>query len=241
MNDILLQINKCRIDTLIIRTHEELSITKEVTVLFEECFKCITRNIIWLGSNMETSLYLSEDMLNRCRVWYFDDYNNRIQNCLKDEYILDIPVITICGCSEDTELKVLVELCSLFREQGYYTIGVSGLYESILYGIEYKPSGVHANKFLPCIYKKYGCDLIVAGLSGDIPPVCSDTGVDDSFDDIRIVFSENRKVYVMDVKEPENGSVLTMDEYALCIDDIMQLFGEILQFFDGSNRRDYEV
>lgn len=84
---------------------------------------------------------------------------------------IDIPVIRIIfdgSCrSEDSSISLLDNLNRLFRQDGYYSIGVSDLYLKTSGNLEYFPyCEINEKRFLSYIYKKYNCDLILLGCSG---------------------------------------------------------------------------
>ena len=148
---------------------------------------------------------LYKGALNKDSDWDIYPFDEGVNNPGSPEYIrllessmgkcqsIDIPVIRIIfdgSCRSEDSLCLLDNLNRLFRQDGYYCIGVSDLYLKTPGNLEYFPYCViNEKRFLSYIYKKYNCDLILLGCSRSAAR-CSIDSVEESHEcDIQIFIS----------------------------------------------------
>lgn len=100
----------------------------------------------------------------------YEQYINVLESCI-DNTIEDIniPVIRIIfdnHCGNEFTLKFLHYLNKLFRDDGYYSIGISDIYINSFYDLEIFPKcKIDEKSYLSYILKKYNCDIIIMGYS----------------------------------------------------------------------------
>ncbi len=127
------------------------------------------------------------------------EYIRLLESSICKSQSIDIPVIKIIfdvSCRNEDSLYLLDNLNKLFRQDGYYSIGVSDLYVKTFDSLEYFPyCEIKEKRFLSYIYKKYNCDVILLGYSWRNAAQCSIDSVEECHEcDILIFISIDERM-----------------------------------------------
>lgn len=126
----------------------------------KELYKCA------INKNSDRRMYPFHEGMNNPDS---PEYIRLLESSIGKSQSIDIPVIRIIfdgSCRNEDSLYLLDNLNKLFRQDGYYSIGVSDLYVKASDNIEYFPNcEIKEKRFLSYVCQKYNCDVILLGNS----------------------------------------------------------------------------
>ncbi|HEX2946352.1 MAG TPA: hypothetical protein VHT96_10400, partial [Clostridia bacterium] len=155
-------------DCFIINFSEDFEVPYDYRTQLIQCFSNLNKST--------ALLYKPEKFLNRTcisqegitSVWDPTIYSAILSRQESKENILKIPVVAFFGTSYIEYSFIINNLNSLFRNDGYFSVGISNVCTDILYGMEYLPEWANIPNCLGSIYDKYECDVLLVGICHDM-------------------------------------------------------------------------